>query len=174
MDAQIASALANERILLTGGAGVLGSHVRERLEAIVTDVFVPRSREYDLRIESEVDRVYREFGPTMVIHAAAVVGGIGYNRDVPATIFDDNARMNFALALVKGNYFSDAAIELEGVLAANPDDINAHLMIGNLYAQKLFDFAKARNHYKRVIGLAPEHPQAVNIRYWLVRNGVQP
>ena len=46
----------------------------------------------------------------------------------------------------------------------------AHLEAANLYAEKLYDVAKAAIHYKRVIGLNPEHPQAVNIRYWLIRN----
>jgi len=93
----IASRLAGERVLLTGGAGFLGSVVRRRLEPHVAEVCVPRSKEYDLRVEAEVDRVYRDFQPTLVIHAAAVVGGIGYNRDAPAAIFDDNARMNLFL-----------------------------------------------------------------------------
>jgi GDP-L-fucose synthase len=97
VDADVAEQLAGERVLLTGGAGFLGSAVRRRLEEHGCDVCVPRSREYDLRLESEVDRVYRDMQPTVVIHAAAVVGGIGYNRDAPASIFDDNARMNLFL-----------------------------------------------------------------------------
>ena len=97
MDADVAGKLAGERVLLTGGAGFLGSAIRRRLEGRVDEICVPRSREYDLRTESAVDRVYRDFRPTLVIHAAAVVGGIGYNRDAPAAIFDDNARMNLFL-----------------------------------------------------------------------------
>lgn len=97
MDTDVGSRLAGERVLLTGGAGFLGSAVAGELDGRVEEVFVPRSRDYDLRTESAVDRVYRDFRPTLVIHAAAVVGGIGYNRDAPATIFDDNARMNLFL-----------------------------------------------------------------------------
>ena len=97
MDEDVAAQLAGERVLLTGGAGFLGSVIRRRLEGHGCRVCVPRSREYDLRAESDVDRVYRDFRPTVVIHAAAVVGGIGYNREAPASIFDDNARMNLFL-----------------------------------------------------------------------------
>ena len=75
MDADVAEQLAGERVLLTGGAGFLGSAVRRRLEEHGCDVCVPRSREYDLRLESEVDRVYRDMQPTVVIHGRLRVWG---------------------------------------------------------------------------------------------------
>ena len=80
------------------------------------------------------------------------------------------ARFNFAMSLVQGTYYADAAKELETFLQFDPNNIQAHLEAANLYAEKLYDVAKAAIHYKRVIGLNPEHPQAVNIRYWLIRN----
>ena len=85
---------------------------------------------------------------------------------------DGPARFNFAMSLVQGNYYADAAKELETFLQFDPNNVQAHLEAGNLYADKLFDVAKAAIHYKRVIGLDPEHPQAVNMRYWLIRNKV--
>ena len=83
---------------------------------------------------------------------------------------DGPARFNFAMSLVQGNYYAAAARELETYLQSNPDSAQAHFEAGKLYAEKLHDVARANVHYKRVIGLQPGHPQAVAIRYWLIRN----
>ena len=83
---------------------------------------------------------------------------------------DGPARFNFAKSLVQGNYYAAAAAELETFLQFNPDNAQAHFEAGRLYAQELNDVARAAVHYKRVIGLKPGHPQAVTIRYWLIRN----
>ncbi|MBD51153.1 MAG: hypothetical protein CMB08_04455 [Euryarchaeota archaeon] len=80
------------------------------------------------------------------------------------------ARFNFAMSLVQGNYYADAATELETFLQFDPNSIQGHLEVGRLYAEKLRDIEKAAIHYKRAIGLNPEHPEAVNMRYWLIRN----
>lgn len=85
---------ADKRVLVTGGAGFLGSYVVEKLrERGCQEVFVPRSRDFDLRDPSQVAGVYRESKPHLVIHLAAVVGGIGANRERPAEFFFDNLRM---------------------------------------------------------------------------------
>ena len=83
---------------------------------------------------------------------------------------DGPARFNFAMSLVQGNYYADAASEFETYLQSNPDNVQAHLESGNLYAKKLNDVDRASVHYKRVIGLQPDHPEAVDIRFWLIRN----
>ena len=83
---------------------------------------------------------------------------------------DGPARFNFAKSLVQGNYYAAAARELETFLQFDPDNAQAHFEAGRLYAQELNDVARAAVHYKRVIGLKPGHPQAVTIRYWLIRN----
>ena len=83
---------------------------------------------------------------------------------------DGPARFNFAKSLVQGNYYAAAAHELETFLQLDPDNAQAHFEAGRLYAQELNDVARAAVHYKRVIGLKPGHPQAVTIRYWLIRN----
>jgi tetratricopeptide (TPR) repeat protein len=83
---------------------------------------------------------------------------------------DGPARFNFGMSLVQGNYYAAAARELETFLQFDPDNAQAHFEAGRLYAQKLNDVARAAVHYKRVIGLKPGHPQAVTIRYWLIRN----
>lgn len=81
-----------------------------------------------------------------------------------------DARYNFALTLNAANHPADAARELEKVLAANPNETRAHLVLGNLYAEALHNPAKARAHYLKVLELNPSHPQGAAIHYWLVAN----
>ena len=86
------------RVVVTGGAGFLGSFVTEKLqERGCREIFVPRSSEYDLRDRDAIVRLYEEARPDVVIHLAAVVGGIGANRDNPGRFFYDNAIMGLQL-----------------------------------------------------------------------------
>jgi GDP-L-fucose synthase len=89
---------AADRILVTGGAGFLGSFVLEQLRARgYTDVVVPRRREYDLTRQADVERLYDTIKPTVVLHLAAEVGGIGANRANPGRYFYANAAMGLHL-----------------------------------------------------------------------------
>jgi GDP-L-fucose synthase len=84
----------NRRVVVTGGHGFLGSFVAEKLRAAgAKEVIVPRSRKHDLRVQSEALRLYTDARPDIVIHLAAVVGGIGANRENPGRFFYDNAVM---------------------------------------------------------------------------------
>jgi GDP-L-fucose synthase len=86
--------LARERVCVTGGTGFLGRHVVAALEARgCRDVIVPRRTEFDLRHADATARLFTETRPTVVIHLAAVVGGIGANRAHPGSFFYDNAAM---------------------------------------------------------------------------------
>ncbi|HCV42472.1 MAG TPA: GDP-fucose synthetase, partial [Bacteroidetes bacterium] len=85
-------------IVVTGGNGFLGKAIVANLKAKGYDnIFVPRSREYDLRHEGAIRRLYETAKPTMVIHLAAVVGGIGANRENPGRFFYDNAIMGIQM-----------------------------------------------------------------------------
>src|SRR5512136_3249710 len=87
-----------ERVVVTGGAGFLGSFVVEELRRRgATHVVVPRSRDYDLVDMGAVRALYRDLQPTIVIHLAARVGGIGANRDNPGKFFYDNLMMGVQL-----------------------------------------------------------------------------
>jgi GDP-L-fucose synthase len=91
----------SDRIVVTGGAGFLGSFVCEKLRARgYADIVVPRRREYDLTHERDADRLYADFKPAVVLHLAAEVGGIGANRDNPGRFFFANAAMG--LHLIEG------------------------------------------------------------------------
>jgi GDP-L-fucose synthase len=83
---------------VTGGGGFLGRAVVDRLRSSgADDIFVPRSAEYDLRTRNGIDRALADGHPDLVIHLAAVVGGIGANRENPGRFFYENAVMGIEL-----------------------------------------------------------------------------
>lgn len=87
-----------KRVIVTGGSGFLGSFVVERLrEQGCKDIFVPRKAEYDLRHEADIVRLLRDAKPDIIIHLAAVVGGIGANRDNPGLFLYENLIMGTLL-----------------------------------------------------------------------------
>ena len=84
----------DQTFVVTGGSGFLGTYVVEALKRRgAVQIFVPRSAEYDLRQQEAVLRLLEDTQPDIIIHMAAVVGGIGANRKRPADFFYDNLMM---------------------------------------------------------------------------------
>jgi GDP-L-fucose synthase len=91
----------SDKILITGGAGFLGSFVIEKLKSRgYTNIVSLRKRDYDLTHEDDVDRLYQQHKPDAILHLAAEVGGIGANRDNPGRFFFANMAMG--LHLIEG------------------------------------------------------------------------
>jgi GDP-L-fucose synthase len=92
--------LTHERILITGAAGFLGRHVLAELRTLgvrENHILAPRQVEYDLTRNDHVERMYDELKPTVVLHLAAQVGGIGANRENPGRYFFANMAMGLHL-----------------------------------------------------------------------------
>jgi len=110
----------DKRVVVTGGAGFLGSAVVDRLRSTgCQNIFVPRSKEYDLRSLEMVKRLYTDARPEIVIHLAAVVGGIGANRASPGRFFYDNAIMGIQLMEYARQFGVDKFVAI-GTVCAYP------------------------------------------------------
>ena len=88
----------DKRVIVTGGAGFLGQAVVPLLrQRGCRQIFIPRSREYDLRSLPAIRRMLKKAKPDIILHLAAVVGGIGANRENPGEFFYDNLIMGVQL-----------------------------------------------------------------------------
>ena len=122
----------------------------------------------------QLDPAYPEAAYNLGVAATAAgdmtLALAAYEQALAAQPSAAQARYNFGLALLKAHYPQDAAVELEKVLIDNPDDVRTHLALGNLYAQELYQNKLAGAHYRRVLELDPQHPQADAIRFWIANN----
>jgi GDP-L-fucose synthase len=112
--------LSTRRVVVTGGAGFLGSFVLDGLRARgVEHAFVPRSAEFDLRDRGAIQRMLDIARPDIIIHMAAVVGGIGANRVNPGKFFYDNMIMGVELMEQARQYGIEKFVTL-GTICAYP------------------------------------------------------
>jgi len=112
--------LAAKRILVTGGAGFLGKHVVKKLEEKgCKEIFVPRSKDYNLVTMEAVKRLYQEAKPDIVIHLAARVGGIGANMKQPGSFFYQNLMMGVQM-MEQGRLFGVEKFVAIGTICAYP------------------------------------------------------
>ncbi len=87
-----------KRVIVTGGAGFLGRFIVDELKLKgCRHIMVPRSKDFDLRKLSDIKKLLKQEKPDIIIHAAAVVGGIGANRENPGKFFYDNLMMGVQL-----------------------------------------------------------------------------
>jgi GDP-L-fucose synthase len=109
-----------QKVVVTGGAGFLGSYVVQQLKARGCDqIFVPRRAEYDLVKGADVKRLYEDTEPDLVIHLAAVVGGIGANLKNPGKYFYENLMMGVQL-IEEARLCGTAKFVATGTICAYP------------------------------------------------------
>jgi len=114
------SYLKDKRVVVTGGNGFLGSYLIKKLESQgCSEILIPRSSEYNLIDRDGIIAMYEDMKPDVVIHLAAVVGGIGANMENPGKFFYDNLMMGTQLMEYGRQYKIDKFVAI-GTICAYP------------------------------------------------------
>lgn len=123
----------NKKVVVTGGAGFLGSHIGTRLENLGASVFIPRKNNYDFTTLEACSRCMSDASPDIVIHGAAYYGGIWINQLYPGRIYYEN--------LVMGANIMEAAriAEIEKFIAIGTACSYPGYLEGELSEDKLWD-----------------------------------
>jgi GDP-L-fucose synthase len=109
-----------KRVTITGGAGFLGSHLVKKLrDRGCKSIFVPLKEKYNLVDVEVIRRLYQDAKPDIVIHLAAVVGGIGANRENPGKFFYDNLMMGIQM-MEQGRQFKIEKFVALGTICCYP------------------------------------------------------
>src|SRR4030042_1125365 len=125
--------LSGKKIVVTGGAGFLGRNVVRKLEERgCKEIFVPRSKDYNLVEIDAVKRLYRDAKPDIVIHLAARVGGIGANMNNPGSFFYENLIMGVQL-IEQGRLSGIEKFVAIGTICAYPKFTPVPFKEGNLW-----------------------------------------
>jgi len=106
-------------VLVTGGAGFLGTNVVDRLRAKGLDPFVPRRSDYDLTVAADTERLFADARPELVLHLAAEVGGIGANQANPGRYWYANLMMG-AHVLEQSRLHGVGKVVIAGTICAYP------------------------------------------------------
>ena len=111
----------NKRILITGGTGLIGTYLKDYLPS---GIYVS-SKDYNLLIENEVKQMFKEIKPNIVIHLAALVGGVHHNIEEPVKYFEENVLMN--TFVIRESYKNNVE-RFTGILSSciYPDKISSY------------------------------------------------
>ena len=142
----------NKPVLVTGGTGFLGRHIVNQLQKQGAHVFVPKNHEYDLTQLETVLAAFKVGRPQIVFHAAADVGGIGYNRIAPANIFRNNLLMAVNI-LEACRLYPVEKVVMIGSACAYPGHVDGLMSEDSFLAGAMHDSVEVYGFSKRALYL---------------------
>ena len=142
--------LSHKRVMVTGGGGFLGRHIVEAFQRQGAEVSTPRSRSTDLTDPDATLRAFSSIAPQVVVHAAADVGGIGYNQICPADIFHNNLMMT-ANVLKASERSGVEKLVIIGSACAYPGEVDGLMTEDNFLSGPLHPSVECYGFSKRAL-----------------------